>query len=61
MDSWGTILAGWAIVLVVLALYAGWLLLRARVVARELHLGEHDEPRPGAVGPTTAEHAEPGS
>lgn len=61
MDSWGTILAGWAIVLVVLALYAGWLLLRARVVARELRLGEHDEPPRGAVGPTTGEYAEPGS
>jgi hypothetical protein len=54
MDSWGTILGGWAIVLAVLALYAAWLLLRARVVARELHLGDGDQPVP-------VERAEPGS
>jgi hypothetical protein len=40
MDSWGTIIGGWVIVLVGIALYAGWLLLRARVLARELGLGE---------------------
>lgn len=60
MDSWGTILGGWAIVLTVLALYAGWLLLRARVVARELHLGEGDVD--GDVGPSLLdERVEPGS
>jgi hypothetical protein len=41
MDSWGTIIGGWVIVMVGIALYAGWLLLRARVLARELGLGEN--------------------
>jgi hypothetical protein len=40
MDSWGTIIAGWVIVMVGIGLYAGWLLLRARVLARELGLGD---------------------
>jgi hypothetical protein len=44
MDSWGTIVTGWVVVLVGIALYAGWLLLRARVLARELGLGD-DRPR----------------
>jgi hypothetical protein len=48
MDSWGTIITGWVIVMVGMALYAGWLLLRARVLARELGLGE-DRPGPDAV------------
>jgi hypothetical protein len=40
MDDWGTILLGWAAALVVPAVYAAWILVRARVLARQLHLGE---------------------
>jgi hypothetical protein len=53
MDSWGTIIGGWVIVLVGIALYAGWLLLRARVLARELGLGE-DRPTREADAATPA-------
>jgi hypothetical protein len=43
MDSWGTILLGWTIVLAVPALYGAWMLLRGRRLARELRLGEGDD------------------
>jgi len=43
MDSWGTILLGWTIVLVVPGLYGAWMVLRGRRLARELRLGEGDD------------------
>ena len=56
MDSWGTIIGGWVIVMVGIALYAGWLLLRARVLARELGLGENAAARdPDAAAPAARE------